>query len=284
VLTAGERQRLIAKGLDPDFPATYTLAFETKYGRKPTAEELKAACDAYAGKPIAKGLTVAGVKPVRSGHGVIEFDMDEELQPSAVHIKRAEGATETNMKVMPDKIIVKSKRELFELVSKGVKPGVKVFMPQAGDLFDDKAEDVIEVDVSAVERLIAEMAGRSDDATREPMYRPAAFTSGDALGREVVPAPKPQPTYAYDEITQDAFTRVGPFFVGAPVDPHIAAPAEFKPSEPEDRHDADHAKTSVFKRVGGTGRHDVPRGTFANLVDQSNSGIVSPREIREQGV
>jgi hypothetical protein len=214
-----------------------------------------------------------------------EFEQLKLRAPSATPKQRAARTEKSTM--AGKSIVVKSTAELFELVSKGGAKGMRVYMPSVGDLFDDRASDVVEVDVDAVERFLADAAGRAQDGTREPSYSPASFPTdhvrfaGDGHGEPI--SAVPQPYDVREDITPGGFTRVGPFAVGAPVDPNIPRPANFAPPTPG-RNPADGPAAPVFKRAGGTSGASVARGTFANLVDQSSTGIVMPDELRERGV
>ena len=132
----------------------------------------------------------------------------------------------------------------------------KVFMPTPTGF--------VEVDQDAVDSLMDRLAGKGEDATREPMYSPTQFTSGDALGRPVLDAPKPPETYGFSEPGLRG-VRLGNNWTLAPIDPGIADPEPF--GEPEPGRDpadgpapVDFATdvSPIFKRAG----RKVAPGTF----------------------
>ncbi len=133
-------------------------------------------------------------------------------------------------------------------VEKQADSSVKVFMPTL--------DGWQEVDQDAFDALMLRLAGKGTSESREPMYSPQRFTSGDALGRDVTDAPRPPQTYGFDEPGLPG-ARVGPNFVSAPIDPGIAEPMDFDAPEPG-RNPADgpapvdlaEDRVSVFKARG----------------------------------
>ena len=133
--------------------------------------------------------------------------------------------------------------------------------------FDENAKDV---DLSAAARLLDNMAGRGEDATREPMYSPAPNfptpgpSAADGRGADEYIRATP-----FSEVAaQYPVTRVGPNFLLAPVDPGIASPLNFSAPQPgPDPADGDEAvdfrsdSSPVFKTA-----HGVPKGLFSDII------------------
>lgn len=113
-----------------------------------------------------------------------------------------------------------------EAIRKAVNSGLKVF--------NVTSEGYVEATADEVEAFLLSVAGDGTESAPEPQYGPTVYTSGDALGRKVEDAPKPQPTYAFREYPEGV--RVGPFVVMTP-QASSGAPenANYKPTVPADR-------------------------------------------------
>ncbi len=179
--------------------------------------------------------------------------------------KRATGAQEKNMISLMLKDT--SRAELQKaLVAKQRNKGLKVYLPSN-----------VEADMDSVEAFLLSVAG--DGTEQEAMY-PTPGAARFPRDASIVDRPAnedaPQPQQEYRFVEPSGMTRVGPNFIMAPVDPNIAPPAPFDPSEPEDREqgpapvDFTTDVSPIFKSHGA-GKVSR-RGIFSNLVDQSSTG------------
>jgi hypothetical protein len=233
---ADERTKLV----DENFPLTYTIAFEKKHGRKPTAEELQIACDTYAGKTRTSA------------------------PPSAPIIKSAERRMESTVRT----IVVKSMSELADAIAKAkVTPGIKVYMPGA--------EGPDEVDLDVAEQLLARYA-RESQGSEQVFETPAAAArakfptatvpmAGDGRGGDW-----PLRNTPYGRVEGNPFVQrlPGGVFVMSNADPGIAAPANFDAPEPG-RNPADGPEAADLSKVSPVFKTaDVPKGTFSNIIRQ----------------
>jgi len=231
-LTEQEREAINkrARLVDENFERTYRGAYRTKYGKDPDAATLAEACRIYyEDNPSAKRAT------------------------KNVH-KSATSAGEMTM--IESTIAVNNLRELAALVAKGVKPGMRVVMPNP-----DAEDGYSEVDMNEAERLLERLA-RESQGTEEvfsTMPRPGAARFPSIPESDDV---TPLGTYA---ITHPGIVRVGPFAVLNPnTDSGISAPEPFDPSEPMDRHDSDHADINRIERTSPVFKSaKVAKGTFA---------------------